>query len=487
MQRIDPSRLPTGRALLANLYDADGRLLWPRGATLEAIDLKLSTDRTRNGVYADGPLESPGALDPSCDPATADAGADPTDRHEVSVDHLRPGSTLAQSIYDTRDVLLLTAGTVVTPKFLVNLRERGIRSIRVANPRETGPLPPRLAARHAKAAAPASIAITPQTTARMERVIRGARNAALPRPAATPRPACLDHAQISELVEAGRAYLHRSHDTVVQLAASARQGQPPRTEEAKGVVTRFAQLIARNSSAALLLLDQHPDDDDYLIQHGLNVSLLSMTIAESLGFGPADVEAVGLGGLIQDLGMLHVPDEIRLATRKLEEAEWAEVRKHPLMTLQLIEHMSRLGDTARIVAYQAHERCDGSGYPSQRTRTDIHPLARIVAVADTYAALTAARPHRPGHAPYDAAVVLLQEANAGRLDADAVRAFMHAVSLFPVGSAVRLSDGTAARVIATNGRRMTEPIVAPLDQPTARINLAHRPGLKITGACDAAA
>ena len=131
-------------------------------------------------------------------------------------------------------------------------------------------------------------------------------------------------------------------------------------------------------------------------------------------------------------------------------------------TLDCLEKVRGLSDLSLIVAYQIHERGDGSGYPRQRHRTTIHPLARLAAIADTYAAITAHRPHRTARGPYEAMEILLRETSRDRFDRQVMRSFLDCISLFPIGSQVRLSDGQFAKVLRANPGLHTKPAVVPL-------------------------
>ncbi|RMF71573.1 MAG: phosphohydrolase, partial [Planctomycetota bacterium] len=93
----------------------------------------------------------------------------------------------------------------------------------------------------------------------------------------------------------------------------------------------------------------------------------------------------------------------------------------------------------------------------------IHPFARVVAVADAYAAMTHKRPHREPMIPYQAMREILTATGAGRFDAQVVRALLDRVSAFPVGSGVELNDGRVCRVLRARIGAHTRPIVAPVD------------------------
>ncbi|HEY2253031.1 MAG TPA: HD domain-containing phosphohydrolase, partial [Planctomycetaceae bacterium] len=140
-------------------------------------------------------------------------------------------------------------------------------------------------------------------------------------------------------------------------------------------------------------------------------------------------------------------------------AEFLEIKKHPGYTLDLLKRISTIPDTVPLICYQVHERPNGTGYPRGRKSSSIHPGARILHVVDVYLALTSARPFRKPLMPYAAIECLLRQAKEHLVDVEVVRALLHVVSLFPIGSHVMLSDGSTARVLRRNGNNYSSPIV----------------------------
>ncbi|RME41228.1 MAG: HD domain-containing protein [Planctomycetota bacterium] len=198
------------------------------------------------------------------------------------------------------------------------------------------------------------------------------------------------------------------------------------------------------------------------------------------------MRAVGMGGLLHDIGMLRVPLSIRQAARPLTEREWHEVRRHPLHSLDMLASVRGLPQLVKMIVYQVHERSDGSGYPRGRRDAHLHQLSKIVGVADAYAAMTRERPYRPAMAPYEAARTILYEGAQGRFDRSIVRAMLDTVSLFPIGSRVVLSNGAAARVLRAVPGLHTRPVVEELGgdgSPTGHIiELAQNDHLRIVSA-----
>jgi hypothetical protein len=148
--------------------------------------------------------------------------------------------------------------------------------------------------------------------------------------------------------------------------------------------------------------------------------------------------------------------------------------KHPLYTVELLEQVLGISDLIRVVSSQIHECFDGSGYPAGRSGQGIHPFARILGVADAYISLTSEMRGRPAVIPCDAMVCLLYQGRQGTFDREAVRALVRTLSMFPIGSHVRLKDGSEAKVLRANRTQYTRPMVQRLfDEKGIRIDSAH--------------
>jgi HD-GYP domain-containing protein (c-di-GMP phosphodiesterase class II) len=190
------------------------------------------------------------------------------------------------------------------------------------------------------------------------------------------------------------------------------------------------------------------------------VATLAIAMATKMGYGENALKDLALGCLIHDIGMLRIPKRIYQAKRRLSPREIAEITNHPVRTAETLgTHLLSLSLSTIAVAYQIHERSNGTGYPRGRTASQIHQLAKIAGVADTFAGLAACRPHRDGLQPYFIMKKLLQGVAEGLFEADVLRGLLRTISLFPVGSFVRLSDGRQARVIRANDDSYDRPVV----------------------------
>jgi HD-GYP domain-containing protein (c-di-GMP phosphodiesterase class II) len=178
--------------------------------------------------------------------------------------------------------------------------------------------------------------------------------------------------------------------------------------------------------AALIAVADFTDlKSPFTFGHSRQVGDLASAAALALGLPPDEADLVRRAGYLHDLGRLGVPNSIWEKTGPLTPAEWERIRLHPYLTDRMLSASNVLAPIAAIAA-RHHERLDGSGYPHGLTAASLTPTARLLAVADVYAAITEPRPHRPPHSADEAATVVRREVRAGRLDGGAAEAVLGA-------------------------------------------------------------
>src|SRR5438874_3330417 len=159
--------------------------------------------------------------------------------------------------------------------------------------------------------------------------------------------------------------------------------------------------------------------------HNLRVARLCVHIGRQLSMSAGELRVLARAGLMHDIGKLGIPDSVLGKHSALDESEWSLVRTHPEMGLNLLDRAGQSSREVLAVLYH-HERLDGSGYPYGLQAEAIPLEARIVAVADTYDALTSDRPYRRACSQAEARRVLIEEAGS-RLDPRAVSALFLAL------------------------------------------------------------
>jgi putative nucleotidyltransferase with HDIG domain len=164
--------------------------------------------------------------------------------------------------------------------------------------------------------------------------------------------------------------------------------------EAEAVVRSLSVAMHGNGEIVVPLM-QMKDFDQYTTTHSINVAVLAMALAETLGFGAQDTRAFGTAGLLHDIGKVRVPHEILVKPGKLSDSERDVLNAHPVDGARIILEGDQRLDLAATVAYEHHVMIDGGGYPQMRYRRDCHYASRVVHVCDVFDALCTDRPYRP--------------------------------------------------------------------------------------------
>ncbi len=262
----------------------------------------------------------------------------------------------------------------------------------------------------------------------------------------------------------------------------------------RNLVERFVKTWVTDRNMTLNLTHSKPTDDDYLYHHSLNVCLLALNIAAAYGYSEKQVVDIGIGATLHDVGMMLVPQEIFKKKGRLTRDEWYEVQKHSILGLHLLENMTRLPESSQFIAYQTHERENGSGYPKQRSGRLIHCFSKIVQIADVYESLSSPREYRDAFLPYKAMETIIKMSRKNLLCSEYVKAFISYMSLFPIGSLVELSDKTIGKVVHSNEAHFTKPVVSIIAGPQSKllpidkmfqIDLVKRQDLQIIRAVEA--
>lgn len=235
-------------------------------------------------------------------------------------------------------------------------------------------------------------------------------------------------------------------------------GAPPSLQALTGVVDAILSDLSRAGEAALefSVLQRV---SDYTYTHSVNVCVYSVLLARELGYSPPDLRIVGIGSLLHDIGKILCAD-LCAKEGPLTSEEWVRMRKHPADGFNMLRRHHELHLFVAHMAFQHHERLDGSGYPRGLHAEQILPCARIVAVADVYDAMTADRPYARARTPADALRELARMADQG-LDRDVVRALAERIARYPTGSLVLLSDDSIA-VVTAQGSDPESPYVRRL-------------------------
>lgn len=187
--------------------------------------------------------------------------------------------------------------------------------------------------------------------------------------------------------------LREERETIDWMHQEIQGGAKLPIVEADAVVRSLS--IAMHADQAMILpLLQLKEFDQYTTTHSMNVAVLAMALGEFLELGGATVRALGVAGLLHDLGKVCIPKDILIKPGKLTEAERIVIREHPLVGARMLLASPDPMDLAAVVAYEHHIMLDGGGYPSLHDARGAQYASRLVHICDVYDALRTNRPYR---------------------------------------------------------------------------------------------
>ncbi len=218
----------------------------------------------------------------------------------------------------------------------------------------------------------------------------------------------------------------------------------------------------KSNKQAMLMLSSIYIKDLYLYTHSLQVALYSISIGMANQYNHQQLIELGLGALLHDIGKTKIPTAFLEKSSALTNEEYELVKKHTTYGFDILRKEQGISLLSAHVAFQHHERLNGSGYPRGLKSEDIHEYAKIVAIADVYDALTSDRVYRKPVLPHEVLEYLYS--NAGKeYDRKLLDLFKETVAIYPIGVNVTLSSGENGVVVDINSKYPDRPVVRILE------------------------
>ncbi|MDA8233625.1 MAG: HD-GYP domain-containing protein [Clostridia bacterium] len=309
--------------------------------------------------------------------------------HKISISKVQPGMVLGKTIYTLSGSILLVAGMVLSEFFIKRLRDMGIPFVYIKDSLTNG-------------------------------------------------------IEVKDIIDEYTRF--ETQKAINEVFKRLQQSGKVQLAKTKTVVNNILNEILSNRNILINLADIRTTYDDEVFGHCANVCILSLITGVELSYNQQQLRDLGIGSLLHDIGKAKIEKQLLNKTDKLTLQEYEFIRKHSQYGFNILCQQEEINLIAAHVAYQHHERYDGSGYPRGMVGEEIYEYARITAVTDVYDAMTSERVYRSSRSIRDAVQELI-DSSGTQFDPKIVRAFLKYVAIYPVGSIIYLNTGEVGVVM----------------------------------------
>ena len=289
-----------------------------------------------------------------------------------------------------------------------------------------------------------------------------------------------------------------------ELAAAARKFYVDFTAFTSGLFSRYAsggelylvqvtnqvktamQVVHDSRDFLIRCLNMNAEGDESIASHAVNSTILALAMADFLKLPSHRLIELGAACLVHEIGLFKLPAELRHTSRPLGPEERKALMAHTVLGYRILKGFSAPENIA-LAALEHHERVDGSGFPRALSTPKINDHALIIGLACSYDALVARRPLRAGVLEGHAAIIELAQKNRKQYDEKVLKALVYTLSLYPVGTAVQLSNGSRGIVVRTDPAKPRGPTVKAVRdargkklEPPQLVQVSDTGGISIT-------
>ena len=225
------------------------------------------------------------------------------------------------------------------------------------------------------------------------------------------------------------------------------------------LIEKMAPLYTSRSTIVELfdMLNQMHTVSDTIYAHCVNVALISRMIGRWLHLEQHELDILTCSGLLHDIGKLAIPDEVLNKPGKLTDEEFALIKSHPKTGYEMLRNQD-IDTRIKQAALMHHERYDASGYPNKLSSEFLSDFAMIVAIADVYDAMTAARSYREPLCAFQVIEKFEQE-GFQKYHTKYIYVFLHQIASTYQSNRVMLNDGRGCKIVMLNQNTLSRPIV----------------------------
>ena len=256
--------------------------------------------------------------------------------------------------------------------------------------------------------------------------------------------------------ETGQNHYRQAEGALMRMAAAVQGEERVDLTEVTYLAGTIVDSIQANDQLVVEALSSPPGPP--LVTNLINVSILGTKVGIGLGYYGAELRRLALAGLVHDIGIFAVPQNLLTKTGRLSPEERALVEQHPRLGCGVIERLGSEYAWLAEVVLQAHERGKGQGYPNRLKGREINELAQIIGLVDIFDALVSPRPYRRRLLPHEAIRELLNTERTA-FPREIMKGLVEQLSVYPLGTKVRLNSGEEGVVVRITPSYPLRPVL----------------------------
>ncbi|MBH0186323.1 MAG: HD domain-containing protein [Nitrospira sp.] len=251
-------------------------------------------------------------------------------------------------------------------------------------------------------------------------------------------------------------WYREAEQELTETAAAIQSQRPFRIEQIEALGSHLISSLKQSDELVVHALSRPAGSP--LITNLLNAAIFGSKVGIGLGYYGTELDRLAFFGLVHDIGLFAVPQSLVTKTGRLTQEERKLIEQHPELGYQLVHRMETAYQWLAQLIREAHERFNGQGYPYGLKGRQVSEMAQIIGLVDIFDALVSERPYRRRLLPHEAVKELLVTERTA-FPRELLKALIEQLSVYPVGTCVRLSTGEIATVDRINSRYPLRPLV----------------------------
>ena len=253
-----------------------------------------------------------------------------------------------------------------------------------------------------------------------------------------------------------------------EVYGNYRNNQSLDTEKVVAEMKELCTFVQGNRQAVLILQSLMPYNvDNFLVTHSLRAAVFAIVVGMELKMQNHQLVELATAALLHEIGLIHISEDIYSRAAELSDEEKKYLHVHPVLSCKILKK-AKFPLPICLGTLDHHERENGTGYPQKLTGEKISLYGKILAVVCSYEAMTGERKYKKAEEPATGLLNVLRR-EPSQYDEEILKALLNALSFFPIGSFVYLSNNTVGQVIDNNSEDPRFPIVRVIDRSAKEV------------------